>query len=70
MSMTPREKAALDRWIMRGPPEPPEEEPEYCDSPGRSGCGACPGCDAWADEEYERLRERELMDRYEENKVR
>ena len=47
-----------------------EEEPEYCDSPGRGGCGVCPGCEDWADEEFERLRDRELMDRYEENKVR
>ena len=31
-----------------------DEEPEYCNSPGPRGCGVCPGCDAWGDEEYER----------------
>ena len=36
------------------------EENEYCDSPGRSGCGCCPGCEAWADEELERKRDAQL----------
>jgi hypothetical protein len=39
------------------------EEDEYCESPGRSGCGCCPGCEAWADEEYERKRDREMEER-------
>ena len=40
-----------------GTAEPPEEDSEYCDSPGRSGCGCCPSCAEWADQEYERKRD-------------
>jgi hypothetical protein len=35
------------------------EEDEYCESPGRSGCGCCPSCEEWADQELERKRDEE-----------
>ena len=61
---SPRFKRDLDRWIMRGPPEPPDdEEPEYCDSPGRGGCGCCPSCQDWADQKFEEKRDREMEER-------
>jgi hypothetical protein len=64
MSMTPREKAALDRYLTKGPPG--SEEDEYCED---GNCGACPGClraqdeDDRADWEYERKRDKKLEDR-------
>lgn len=63
MSIDARTRRSLDKWIMN-PPELEEEEPsEYCDSPGRNGCGCCPGCADWADMEFERKRDRELEER-------
>jgi hypothetical protein len=63
MSMTPYQKAALDRWILE-PPELEEEGPsEYCDSPGRGGCGCCPGCQEWGDMKFEEKQDREMEER-------
>lgn len=60
MGISARIAREIDCHIMN-PPELEEEEPqEYCDSPGRSGCGSCPGCTEWGDQEFERKREKEL----------
>jgi hypothetical protein len=55
--MTPREKADLDRWLLRGPPEDDEEPCDYC---GGIDC-ACEEDAALeaADAALERLKENE-----------
>jgi hypothetical protein len=47
-----------DHHLMAEP-----EEDEYCESPGRSGCGCCPSCEEWADQELERKRDEKLEER-------
>ena len=60
--MKPEVARALDRWIL----EPPELEDEEADSqgncrrPGPHGCGSCPGCSDWGDQELERRRDKEM----------
>jgi hypothetical protein len=55
----PRRDRLKDHPLMAEP----EEEPEYCDSPGRGGCGCCPSCQDWADQKFEEKRDRELEER-------
>jgi hypothetical protein len=51
----PRKDRMKDHPLMAEP-----EDDEYCESPGRGGCGHCPSCEEWAEELFERRRDEEL----------